>query len=91
MPKTIKLLKQKYEQLTSKSTGSQAPLKGESDYWRSADSKNTKPPSSAAGSSFSQRGRDLPGSYVIAGDGELVPLAPPPSAHLNHNYEMAHV
>ncbi|OQD61583.1 hypothetical protein PENPOL_c016G06858 [Penicillium polonicum] len=91
MPKTIKLLKQKYEQLTSKSTGSQAPLKGESDYWRSADSKNTKLPSSAAVSSFSQRGRDLTGSYVIAGDGELVPLAPPPSAHLNHNYEIAHV
>ncbi|KAJ5663661.1 hypothetical protein N7507_004392 [Penicillium longicatenatum] len=91
MPKAIKLVKQKYEQLTSKSTGSQAPLKGESDYWRSADSKNRKPPSSTAVSSFSQRYRPLSDSYVIAGDAELAPLARPLSAHLNHNYEIDHV
>ncbi|KAJ5519319.1 hypothetical protein N7453_001741 [Penicillium expansum] len=90
MPKTIKLLKQKYDQLTSKSTGSPAPLKGERDYWRSADSTNNKRPSSTAVSSFSQRDQDLPDSYVIAGDAESIPLAPLPTAHLNHNYEMAH-
>ncbi|CRG87521.1 hypothetical protein PISL3812_04539 [Talaromyces islandicus] len=88
MPKTVKVFKQKYGHSAFKPTSSsrEAPLKGESGYWLSADSNNNKRASGTAVSSFSQGYRVLPDSN--AGDTQLVTLAPAPSVHLKHNYEI---